>query len=284
MADYATLIRPTGSRQQGDKRLSDDPQRPDDQYLQLLEFLYDRYVRPHASTISDRFHHHMGDEWSYELTRAIRAARMLRFIETCSDTPSDVYSTFTLEGLRRTFYDVHYSSEFAERIVRDGGFLDAYEADPNGLLADIRPEYLPDIDKEVLRRIGSSNPDAELRVLMRNAKTILHHTGMNDRDRPISQQLKQVYECTERAAKDVDAEIEESKVESPKEKPKKSRRWYKGLGQIGQGAALTIANAALAFGAIHVPVSPETQTWGTLVSVVTGIGTMLSGVGDLRNE
>jgi hypothetical protein len=65
---------------------------------------------------------------------------------------------------------------------------------------------------------------------------------------------------------------------------KKSRRWFKGLGQIGQGAALSIANVALAVGVIRFPVSPETQTWGALASVATGIGTVLNGVGDLRSE
>jgi hypothetical protein len=36
--------------------------------------------------------------------------------------------------------------------------------------------------------------------------------------------------------------------------------------------------------ATHLPVSPETQTWGAIASVATGIGTVLSGVGNLRNE
>jgi hypothetical protein len=66
--------------------------------------------------------------------------------------------------------------------------------------------------------------------------------------------------------------------------PKKPRRWFKALGQIAQGTAISIANVALAIGALKFPVSPETQTWGAMASVATGIGTVLSGVGDLRNE
>jgi hypothetical protein len=71
---------------------------------------------------------------------------------------------------------------------------------------------------------------------------------------------------------------------APFETPKKSRRWFKGLGQIAQGAAFSIANVALAMGALQFQVSPETQTWGAIASVTTGIGTVLSGIGDLRNE
>ena len=68
------------------------------------------------------------------------------------------------------------------------------------------------------------------------------------------------------------------------EVPKKSRRWFKGVGQIAQGSALSIADVALAIGVLKLPVSAETQTWGAIASVSTGIGTVLNGVGDLRNE
>jgi len=261
-----------------------DKQMGDEEYKRLLDFLFDRYVRPRAAMLRERFHHHMHDEWSYELSRAIRAARMLRFIETHFDSSGDVNRTFTLEALRQTFYDVHNSTAFAERIIRDGGFLDAYEADAEGVLGGLHADHLPDIDKEVLREIGTTDADIELEVLVRGARAVLGRTGPNTSERAVSQQLKQAYERTERAAKEVEETIERAKADQPKEPPKKPRRWYKGLGQIGQGAALTIANAGLAFGAIHIPVSPETQSWGALVSVVTGIGTILNGVGDLRNE
>lgn len=41
---------------------------------------------------------------------------------------------------------------------------------------------------------------------------------------------------------------------------------------------VAIADVALAVGALKFPVSPETQTWGSVASVATGIGTILSGV------
>ena len=92
---------------------------------------------------------------------------------------------------------------------------------------------------------------------------------------------------TERV-KEADAEfqrlVKASEGETNDAAPKKPRRWFKGLGQISQGAALSIANVALALGTLKFPVSPETQTWGAMASVATGIGTVLSGIGDLRNE
>lgn len=46
----------------------------------------------------------------------------------------------------------------------------------------------------------------------------------------------------------------------------------------------SIANVALAAGTLQFPVSPAMQTWGAMASVITGTGTVLSGIGDLRNE
>lgn len=65
---------------------------------------------------------------------------------------------------------------------------------------------------------------------------------------------------------------------------RKQPRIFKGLGQIVQGAAMTVADVGLAVGAFHFPVSPETQSWGALASVTAGVGTVMNGVGDLRGE
>jgi hypothetical protein len=96
--------------------------------------------------------------------------------------------------------------------------------------------------------------------------------------------LERIEEQLDQAGKQFDElrKLEPEQIQQTKKK--RSRRWFKGLGHISQGAALSIANVALAIGVIHFPVSPETQTWGALASVATGIGTILNGVGDLLNE
>lgn len=61
--------------------------------------------------------------------------------------------------------DTKYSLEFGNRTIEDGGFLDAFEAHASEILGGLRPEHLPEADKEVLREMGS--PDAELAELLR---------------------------------------------------------------------------------------------------------------------
>lgn len=100
----------------------------------------------------------------------------------------------------------------------------------------------------------------------------------------IRHQLRYAEEKIKKSENEFDEFLLAKKQDMPKDVPKKSRRWFKGIGNIAQGAALSIANISLAIGALKLPVSPETQTWGAIASVTTGIGTVLSGIGELRNE
>ena len=139
------------------------------------------------------------------------------------------------------------------------------------------------MDQEVIRDTGSSDAEAELAELVYRARAYRNRAERMAQEVSPRQQLRHVAEQVARIQKEFE-EFSASQTEQPPEPPKKSRPWFKGLGQIGQGAALSIANVALAVGVIQFPVSPETQPWGALASVATGIGTVLTGVGELRNE
>jgi len=132
--------------------------------------------------------------------------------------------------------------------------------------------------------MGSSDPDMELRGLVYAAKIRSERVQRQFRELSVRQELQNCEKELEQAGK-IFSEVSKVKDKEEIEKmPKKSRRWFKGVGQIAQGAALSIADVALAIGALKLPVSPETQSWGAIASVATGIGTVLNGVGDLRNE
>lgn len=256
----------------------------DDEYRAFLTVLFKRHVRPRLPRVRSRFHHHMMEEWSYHLDQAQRAARVLRYIEAYCGDGDDPYETFTLERLSRAVNDTRSCLEFSNRSVDESGFIDAYEGHVSEILMGLRPEHLPDLDKEVLRDMGSPDPETELAELVFRVRAERERSVTMRQEVSVRQQLRNVEERVARAAQEFD-ELKKSQAERESTgMPKKPRRWFKALGQIGQGAALSIANVALAVGAIHFPVSPETQTWGAVASVTTGIGTVLSGVGDLRNE
>jgi hypothetical protein len=254
----------------------------DQEYSEFMSYLFERYVRPRLPRLRRRMFHHMEDEFHYHLDQAERSARLLRFIESYSDHDSEIYDTFTIGRLSRSVSETRHSLEFNNRILDEGGFFDAYESHEHQILSCLSADHVPSEDKDVLREIGSVDPDNELRALVYAVKDRVRersHKELSVRD-----ELKNCANRLEKAEKTFEALSKSKEPESNQNVPKKSRRWFKGVGQIAQGSALSIADVALAIGVLHLPVSSETQSWGAIASVATGIGTILNGVGDLRAE
>jgi hypothetical protein len=261
----------------------------DTEYQEFMAFIFEKYVRPRGVRLRERFHHHMENEWQYHLYRAERATQWLRFLEAQCVSDEEVYETFKEHRLGRAVADTRESYNFANRAMEEAGFLDAYEANASAILSGLNPQHVPEVDRQLLREIGSPNPELELLELVYQAKELLHKREFMHQETSIRQELKNLEAQLERADRDFDALIkltsETAESDRPSKPPRrKSRRWFKGLGQISQGAALSIANVALAVGALNFPVTPETRTWGAITSVVTGIGAILNGCGELRHE
>jgi hypothetical protein len=105
--------------------------------------------------------------------------------------------------------------------------------------------------------------------------------GASRKEASASKQLDRV---VERLSKEQERFKEETEAQNREISERIGRRWFKALGQICQGAAFSIANIFLAIGLLPFPVSPETTTWGAMVSTTSGVGMILTGMGDLRNE
>lgn len=77
---------------------------------------------------------------------------------------------------------------------------------------------------------------------------------------------------------------ENNKKKKPKPKPKLNRKWFKGLGKIGEGVTTSMLDILLATGMLNLPIPPEDKAWKVITSVTTGFGKIMDGVGDLRGE
>lgn len=259
----------------------------DDDHRAFLSDLFEYYVRLRLPQVRYRFRRGMHDEWNYHLAQAESAAHVLRYIESHCGDDDDVYQTFTVKRLGRVVDDTRSSLQFSNRVTEEAGFLDAIDAHTERVFVGLRVEDLPEVDRDVLREMGSPHPAVDARVLVARAKDQKETMLRWQREVSVREQLREAERRLEQVAREFQEYNKSRELDKPtvsEERPKKSRRWFKGLGQIGQGAALSIANVALVIGVLHVPVSPETQTWGAIASVATGVGTILSGVGDLHNE
>jgi len=175
-----------------------------------------------------------------------------------------VFRTITAKQLQQTIRNVLYSENFAHRMIEEGGFEDVIDEYATEIAAGLASEHLPTIDEAIMREIGSQSHEVELRLLVGQAKKLLERQAKYSEGQFV--QMVRLDDLEKRLQKAVE-EFEphnggKSKDVPQSEHPKKTRRWFKGLGQIGQGSALTIANVGVAASIFHLPVSPETQTWG----------------------
>jgi len=253
------------------------------EYKHFLEYIFNEYVRDRLPRVHDHYefelHHHRRDKYLHILKRP---AILTRYIHAYCDDEGDIYRTFTAGALGGIIRNVETGLHRSNRLLEQAGFLDAFDSYLEEIIEGIKPEYFPKYDLEVLREMGSTNPKADLRGIVYAVKRRKEERRRMSREIPIRRQLELAEEELERTRKQLEESVEEK--QNNIEVPKKSRRWFKGLGQIAQGAALSIADVGIAVGMLHFPVSPETQTLGALVSTATGVGNMLNGIGELRNE
>jgi hypothetical protein len=256
------------------------------EYRDFLAFLFERYVRPRMGRVRRRYRRHFEDELSHHLDQAVRSAQLIRFLEAHCMDDGEVYRTFTLDRLKSVVSETRYSAEFGNRLTDEAGFLEAIEAHMREIASGLAVEHLPEADQNVLRETGSPNSKMELRGLVYRARSRLEKCDPQFREISLRKELHYAEQHLSEADANFQAllKAEKEEEENSEKPPKKSRRWFKGVGQIAQGSALSIADCALAIGALNLPVSPETATWGAIASVATGVGTFLNGIGDLRNE
>lgn len=169
------------------------------------------------------------------------------------------------------------SNDIAEEI----GMLDLIEEYEELIISGMEIEDIPSHDIIALEQLGESNPKGALLAAYLNVKQRGKLSEKNCNELTIEQRLRSLEKKLRDAGEGGDTH---SKDKKSADKPRPKRRWFKGLGKVAQGSALTLADVALAAGVLVLPVDPSTQTWGAIVSSVTGVGTALDGMGELRGE
>ena len=251
------------------------------EYKDFLVYLFSEYAESKIRRLFRGLHpierHH---EFDWEFRRLREAMNVINYVKHNCDSDDEIYETFRMEILGSTVRSVRSGVRTSSNMAKRSGFLDAIDDHFEEIIDGIKPEYFPKEELEVLQKLGSKNPQIELAGIIYLLKAKQSQLASLIREVRISKQLDRIEEMLLKAEERFE---EESKEEE--EKPRgPGRRWFKGLGQIAQGAALSIANIALAAEFLPFPVSAETKTWGAMTSTTAGFGMVLTGVGELRNE
>lgn len=269
----------------------------DDQngYEGYVKYLYERNI---TSQAGGRRRHplHFEEEFAYPLSELGRADSTLRFLSATSD-PYDIVRP---QALANVLGQVRDGVRSNLRVLNQLGFAAVLDSNYLTLARGMRVELLPPQEAEVLQRLGFPDAAADLPALLymvrRNAESV---TGRNFNFLPTAE-MSSLVERLDQARQDHDrlGSIEEEIIVLRRDKDaahkdsierlqteaaskKKPRRWWKGIGQIVQGAGISLGDAAVAVGLGTGGVAPA---WGALISVTVGVGTVMVGIGDLRNE
>jgi hypothetical protein len=271
---------------------------PDDEgYEAYLAYIYDTYIggRVHEFHLRD-----YGEwAWEFDAARMAHADLILRSIAAGLEP----YDNYRLERLSQMLRDVAGGLEANSNVLERTGFAEVIDSDFEIIARGMRPEHLPPEEAEALRTLGFSHTADHLPGLL---YVVRHRAEVNPlRETPPSRALERTAEAIADAAEDHDrlAEIEQrlaameqaddseitpnrarERLEQETSQKRKPRRWFKAVGQIVQGTAMSLADIALAAGVLRFKVPEETRTWGALVSVTVGVGTIINGAGDLRGE
>jgi len=251
-------------------------------YTQFLQYIYDEYVRDRVGHLgrftSSRIQDH---EWAPRWRRLIAAGAALYFMRHHSD-PEHVDSMFKLEFIRRVWEDVEDGTRWNNELLDEAGLMDAFDQHLHQIVGGLAKDYLPEIDFDVMRDLGSRDAISDVSGLIYGVKV------------RVVEMRRDVREILERAPEEImesrrllwhpEAGIIaglKSEKNREKEKRKTLGKIIKALGQIAQGTALSLANVGIATGIINVPVSVEARTIGAVASTATGVGALMAGIGDL---
>lgn len=249
------------------------------EYEKFMAYLYNEYVRSRSHRRFRKHFHPMewGHRLGWEWERLVNASNLLRYINHQCHDEDEIYRTITRERIAQLPDEIRTGAITNRNMLEESGFMEAIDAYYEEIIAGMKLEHMPEQELEVMRQLGSPEPEAELSALIYIVKSRCKNQRSYN-ELKVSNQLKNIEHKLEQQ------EQQPSELKENAEKPKKSRRWFKGLGQIAQGSALSIANVGLAIGAISIPVAAETAGWGAIVSSITGVGMVLNGVGEFRGE
>jgi len=208
----------------------------DQEYKDFLTYLFNEYVEARIHRVSRHFHplewrHEFG--WQWQRLRA--GMDVTNYIKHNCETDDEIYQTFTLDKLKSTVDGVEDGVKLNDRMTTESGFLSAIDDHFEEIVNGMKPEYFPTEELEVLRYLGSRNPQVELAGIIYLLKVRKGGLISSAKEIPISKQLEKLLE---RLSREQERFKEQKEVVNKKLPARPGRRWFKALGQICQGGCV----------------------------------------------
>ena len=230
-----------------------------------------------------RKHWHHFEDLGYNITGLTNSLRAIRFLQDYAGNEDDLGGVFTPETLKKIVERIKYGIQENNRIVVDTGIADLLQDYLKEIVEGMTVEHFPQADFEILREAGSSDARREISATVHLMQSRQEDWFRYKSDCRFSRRLVQAHDEVERITESLPKELAKTEDQNHN-RPVVKRAVFKGIGSIGQGALLTLTDVSLMAGMWGTSISPDTTTVGAVVSITSGIGLVLTGVGELRGE
>lgn len=243
------------------------------EWRRALAYLYDEHLGSHLHR-GRRRHRFEYDEERYLLQQLADAIDVMRFAARHDNTVEP-------SRLRAEISTITGAGQHVSNLDQRAGLARVLAEYQRLIASKLSPEDLPPQDRQFLEDAGARDPDMELELAVHRFKERAKQRANAD-ERGLH---RGAVEVAVRECKKIEEEIREAEVEpqGPRQPPDRPpRRPFKGLGGIGKGFGLVIADTLVL---VEWPVvAPDAAKAGALASFALGWDGVLNGIGDLRGE
>jgi len=243
------------------------------EWKRALAYLYDEHLGPHLLRWRKR-HHFEYDEDRFVLHQLADAISVMNF---AARHPDAVVPT----RLKSDCSNIASAGKRVADLDKRAGIARVLADHQQLIASQLSPDDLPPHDRQFLEEAGARDSAMELRLAVERLKQRAEQPASAD-ERGIHLGAAEiaVREATRIEEEIRDAEVEAQGPRRPPDRP--PRRPFKGLGGIGKGLGLVIADSLVL---LEWPVvAPEAAKAGALASFALGWDGVLCGIGDLRGE
>jgi hypothetical protein len=245
-----------------------------------LQYLFDAEVRPRLDVKRENY-----GEIEWVLPRLRESDRMLSCMKSIG---ADPYRTFTPDALATCIGNVEAGVRVNNQLLDETALSDLLDRDIGLILTGLRTRHLAG-ERELLTALGFPEVARHLPAMLYLARQSVRTMAQGAYAQLVG--LAETLYLANRQHAQRSVEVAQAPRPVQPEEPdprvpaaaRKSRRWFDGLGQVLEGVAISIADIALAIGALDVPVAREAGV-GTIASTAMGVSRVLGGIGDLGDE
>jgi hypothetical protein len=259
----------------------------DSEYKNFLISSFVEYVKPKITKLQNDSYIFQNypiirsviEKPSYPMHKAKETMDIVNYINNYCRTDEEIYNIFREEKLERTMKDASEIVSNTRMFAQESGFIDALDHHFENIIGEIKMDYLPSHDLELIRYLENKDPKVELEGAIYQFKSERSSRSGIFSGLPKPSQILQETENILKEKTEVKSTKHNNKSSNgsiDKLKNRFSRRLCNGLKKIIPGACIFCTDIAVIFAASYIQ-AHDASSYGSMASSAIGAGKIFEG-------